>query len=70
MAMRAEDHFVVDGPERHKAAIRRQIEAEVQAEFANQIKDASVLNRFLLRFAMRREIRRRLDAVTSPKSLY
>jgi hypothetical protein len=62
--------FVEDGRERHRAAIAPSIKAEVIAEFAGRLESASRLERWRLRFAMRREIRRRIAAAASRRALY
>jgi hypothetical protein len=62
--------FVEDGPARHRAAIAPTIEAEVRAEFAERLAMASRLERWRLRFAMRREMRRRMAAAASGRALY
>ena len=62
--------FVKDGRERHRAAVAPTIKAEVIAEFAGRMATASWLERWRLRFAMRREIRRRMITAASQQALY
>ncbi len=68
--LRPHDHVVCDGPERLHAAIAPEIAAAVRAEFADRLAKASFLQRIGLHIAIRREIRRRIDAAASPTSLY
>ena len=49
--------------------MRPKVVAAVRAEFAERLARASLLGRVRLHFAMRREIRRRLDAAVSPTAL-
>ena len=67
--MHRHDHLLADGPDRCRAAMRPKVVAAVRAEFAERLARASLLGRVRLHFAMRREIRRRLNAVVSPKAL-
>lgn len=62
--------FVEGGPERHATAILPAIEATVRADFAELLVHASFWKRVRLHLQMRREIRRRLAQVVSPKTLY
>jgi hypothetical protein len=63
-------HIIDGGRDLHYDAVVPQIRAEVQAEFAESLAKASHLGRILLWFEMNREIRRRIDAAVSHRSLY
>lgn len=68
--MPTSNQFVVDGESRHRDVIAPAIEATVRADYAEKLVGASLLKRVQLRWAMRREIRRRLDQAVSPRALY
>lgn len=68
--MNSHASILSDGSRRHRAAIAPEIEAAVRAEFAVALAGASPLKRLLVRIAIRREIRRRLDHAASAQSLY
>jgi hypothetical protein len=69
--LHSRDHFVADGPDRHRAAILPAIEAAVLDEFAEQLAQLSLVKRLRLRVAIRREIERRVAAARpSPRALY
>lgn len=53
-------HFVVDGWNEGDVAIESMVRAEVEAEYAEQLKAASSWRRFWLRRKIEREIRRRM----------
>lgn len=68
--MNTHTDFIYEGRELHYDAVAPQIRAEVQAEFAERLAKASSLERILLWFEMNREIRRRIAATVSERSLY
>jgi hypothetical protein len=70
MARKDSNHFVEDGCERARAASIDTIRAEVQREFAERLASAGWWERVRLRYAMRREIKKRLDRVAPPWGLY
>jgi hypothetical protein len=63
-------HIIHEGRELHYDAVAPHIRAEVQAEYADRLAKASPMKNLLLRFEMNREIRRRIDAAVSERSLY
>jgi hypothetical protein len=65
--------FLHSGLERHRRAIVTQFEqirTEVEAEFSEQLSNATFWQRFNIRRAIRREIARRLPPKPSANSLY
>jgi hypothetical protein len=68
--MNSNTHITHTSRDLHYDAIAPQIRAEVEAEFADRLANASPLRRMLLWFEMNREIRRRLAAAVSQHSLY
>ena len=62
--------IVADGEDRAWVASIERVTAEVKAEFAERWNAASLFGRIVLRFVIRREIRRRMDRVSSPWNLY
>jgi hypothetical protein len=68
--MNSKTHITYKSRDLHYDAIASQIRAEVQAEYAEQLAKASPLRRIILRFEMNREIRRRINAAISERSLY
>jgi hypothetical protein len=70
MARRDSNHFVEDGYERACDAAIDKIRAAVAAEFAERLQTADWWERWRLRYAMRREIKRRLERVAPPWGLY
>jgi hypothetical protein len=69
--MHSRDHFIADGPDRHRAAIQPAIEAAVLNEFAEQLAQGSLVKRLRLHGAIRREIERRVAAaIPSQRALY
>jgi hypothetical protein len=68
--MRTRDRFVCDGRVRYYDAIAPEIRATVTAEFADQLAEASLLQRLRLCLAIRREVTRRIDAAMSHESLF
>jgi hypothetical protein len=62
--------FIAAGRSRHRAAIAPTIEAEVMAEFAPRLANASRLTRWRLQVTIRREIRRRVVEASSERALY
>jgi len=64
------NQFVEDGHERASAALESVVCAEVQAEYASRLQDASAAKRMMLRIEIRREIRRRIDAQAPSDALY
>ena len=65
--------FLPDGRDRHEQAhvlIAEQIEAEVMAEYAEQLATATVWQRLRLRRLIRQEVARRLPEPPSPRNLY
>lgn len=72
--MMPRQNFVVDGRERQSEAVRAEVTAVVEAEFADRLARASFVARIRIRRTMRREIaqrvERRMRDATSPFALY
>jgi hypothetical protein len=62
--------FVADGHDRVRKAIKSQIRAAVEAEFAERWQAASLWRRFWLRREINREINRRLEQAAPSHALY
>lgn len=68
--MGVHNRFVADGYSRAYAAIEPGVRAEVQAEYADRLQNASFFGRIWIRWEMNREIRRRVDQSAPPDALY
>ncbi|MDZ4656217.1 MAG: hypothetical protein SH868_01425 [Bythopirellula sp.] len=68
--MRTTHQFVCDGPARYGAALEMEVRAEVKAEYAEQLAVASFWRRLQLRWAMSREVVRRVEEAICAESLY
>jgi hypothetical protein len=66
--------FVADGGERHLAAVRADVTAAVEAEFADRLARATFVGRMRIRARMRREKVRRVESrmseLASPWAMY
>jgi hypothetical protein len=70
MSSSRESRFVVDGYERARAAAEPQIRADVEQEYAIQLVNASVIERWRLKREMARVIAKRIDQAAPPDALY
>ena len=68
--VRCNSRIVVDGRARIYEANIDRIRKEVKARFAKQLASASLFGYFLLRWRMRREIRRELERIAPNSGLY
>ncbi len=64
------DHFVVDGCDRARKALRSEIRRQVEAEFAEAWTASGWFRRWWLRRKIRAEVARRLDKSAPPGALY
>lgn len=62
--------FVADGYERARAANEPFVRAEVEKEFADELRNASAVQLWSIRWRMQREIERRLERLAPPDALY
>ena len=62
--------FVQDGYRLAYAALEPSVRAAVEAEFAERLAVASLIERWQLRRAMAREVERRLQQMAPPDALY
>ena len=65
-----EQRFVEGGWKNARTATEPLVRAEVEAEYAERLKEASPWRRFWLRREMEREIRRRTNAAAPRDALY
>ena len=65
-----ESRFVADGCERARCALEPVIRAEVEQEFAQELREAPLYKRYWVRQKIRREIQRRIAAAAPPDALY
>jgi hypothetical protein len=70
MGQRDSNQFVADGYERACEAAIDKIRAAVAIEYAERLQAAGWWERWLLRYAMRREVERRLQRIAPPWGLY
>lgn len=68
--MAADCGIVEDGEEIAYAAAIDRVTAEVRNEFAGQLAGATFWQRIVVKFKIRREIRRRMDKIAPPWGLY
>lgn len=68
--MGVDNRIVANGYARAYAAIEPGVRAEVQAEYAERLQNASFFSRVWIRWEMKREIRRRIDRSAPPDALY
>lgn len=62
--------FVADGQCRAWAAHAPEIEREARAQYAEQWRTSGPLLRLVLRWRIKREIKRRLEAIAPSEALY
>jgi hypothetical protein len=62
--------FVADGQDRARAAYAPEIEREMRAQYAKQWRTSGPLRRLALRWRMKREVKRRLEAIAPTEALY
>lgn len=63
-------HFVEDGQQRARVALLPIVRAEVEAEFADHVQEASAAGRLRLKIQIRREIERRVQSRAPADGLY
>ena len=64
------DHFVADGWDRARKALRGEIRRQVEAEFAEAWTASGWFRRWWLRRKIRVKVARRLDKSAPPDALY
>lgn len=62
--------FLPDRESSYRNAMREQIRAAVESEYAERFADCTIWKFVKLKLSMSREIRRRLKQAVSPTSLY
>jgi hypothetical protein len=62
--------LLADGRRRALVALRARLRAEVDAEFADRLADAGVVGRLVMKWKMRRVLKRRLDEKAPRDGLY
>jgi hypothetical protein len=67
---RSATHIVADGHERAWWANEPLVRVQVQQEYAERLCAAPLWRRWLLRRALEREVRRRLEQLAPPDALY
>lgn len=63
-------HFIANGRQNACVAIEPMVRTEVEAEYAEQLKGASLWRRFWIHRKMKQEIRRRIGELAPPDALY
>ena len=68
--MRGANRVVADGYERARSACEPELRAQVTAEYAERLANASFWKQWWLRWEMRREVVRRVHEKAPPYALY
>ena len=70
MTQADDTRFVQDGSQRAHDAIEPAIRAQVEPEYADRLKAATLIQRYMLHRELNKEIQRRIDAQAPPDALY